>query len=268
MKIRDLIFPASIIVLFSILLTSGFHYSRIQEDDGVRINLAGRQRMLSQKITKEILLYNNGEIPSDIIKQSMKIFFETQQALINGGDAPVDLGSERYRFIPGTKDKTSMNELIEVARELEPVNVRINEFLVSKDKGALKFILAHNDSLLLKIDSAVFELQLNSEKNNRITRIIIICSFLLISILVSVNFYSRIKELRLASARIKELETILPICSNCKKIRIDNDHPIEPESWTTIEKYLHDNKDMLFSHSICPDCIKKLYPGMLEKMKK
>ena len=58
--------------------------------------------------------------------------------------------------------------------------------------------------------------------------------------------------------RIRILEGFLPICANCKKIRREN-------SWDQIEKYIADHSLAKFSHSICPDCMKKLYPELFEK---
>jgi len=53
--------------------------------------------------------------------------------------------------------------------------------------------------------------------------------------------------------RIRILEGFLPICANCKKIRHE-------KSWDQIEKYISEHSLAQFSHSICPDCMKKLYP--------
>ncbi|MEW6711421.1 MAG: hypothetical protein AB1403_16470, partial [Candidatus Riflebacteria bacterium] len=63
-----------------------------------------------------------------------------------------------------------------------------------------------------------------------------------------------ISSLRHAVSEIKELRGILPICSSCKKIR--NDHGY----WERIESYLHQHTKAEFSHGICPDCAKTLYP--------
>lgn len=63
-----------------------------------------------------------------------------------------------------------------------------------------------------------------------------------------------ITELRDALDQIKTLSGLLPICANCKKIRDDKGY------WNQIETYLHKHSHAKFSHSICPDCAKKLYP--------
>ncbi len=65
-------------------------------------------------------------------------------------------------------------------------------------------------------------------------------------------------ELTDALAKVKTLKGILPICSHCKNIRNDEGY------WTQLEQYISEYTDAFFSHSICPDCIKTLYPDLLE----
>jgi PAS domain S-box-containing protein len=64
-----------------------------------------------------------------------------------------------------------------------------------------------------------------------------------------------IAELQDALADVKLLSGLVPICANCKKIRDDQGY------WTQIESYIQDRSSAKFSHSICPDCAAKLYPG-------
>jgi len=64
-----------------------------------------------------------------------------------------------------------------------------------------------------------------------------------------------ITELQDALADVKLLSGLVPICASCKKIRDDQGY------WTQIESYIQDRSDAKFSHSICPDCAAKLYPG-------
>lgn len=55
-------------------------------------------------------------------------------------------------------------------------------------------------------------------------------------------------------SRIKVLEGILYICASCKRIRdVDG-------SWHELEDYITERSDSQFSHSLCPECVKKLYP--------
>jgi sigma-B regulation protein RsbU (phosphoserine phosphatase) len=69
----------------------------------------------------------------------------------------------------------------------------------------------------------------------------------------------KIEELRLALDQIKTLRGILPICANCKKIRDDQGY------WSQVEVYVRDHTEAEFSHSICPECIKKLYPELADE---
>jgi hypothetical protein len=62
--------------------------------------------------------------------------------------------------------------------------------------------------------------------------------------------------------RIKVLEGFIPICAKCKKIRNAKDQ------WEQMEKYITQHSLATFSHSICPDCLKQLYPDFYNsKMK-
>lgn len=63
-------------------------------------------------------------------------------------------------------------------------------------------------------------------------------------------------ELQGALENVKTLSGLLPICANCKKIRDDKGY------WNQIEAYIRDHSEADFSHSICPECGKKLYPEL------
>lgn len=54
-------------------------------------------------------------------------------------------------------------------------------------------------------------------------------------------------------AKITILEGLLPICSFCKKIRTKD------ESWEQLEKYITRHSQAEFTHSVCPECVKKHY---------
>jgi N-terminal 7TM region of histidine kinase len=65
------------------------------------------------------------------------------------------------------------------------------------------------------------------------------------------NLEQRIEE---AIADIKVLRGLIPICANCKKIRDDKGY------WNQVEVYIQQRSDARFSHHICPECIRVLYP--------
>jgi hypothetical protein len=63
-------------------------------------------------------------------------------------------------------------------------------------------------------------------------------------------------NLEKALKQIKTLHGLLPMCASCKKIRDDSGY------WKQIEAYLYEHSDAKFSHGICPDCAKELYPDI------
>ena len=61
-------------------------------------------------------------------------------------------------------------------------------------------------------------------------------------------------ELQEALSQVKTLSGLLPICASCKRIRDDQG------DWQAIETYIRDRSDAEFTHGLCPDCIRRLYP--------
>ncbi len=51
--------------------------------------------------------------------------------------------------------------------------------------------------------------------------------------------------------RLRQLESLLPICSYCNRIREADNH------WERIDFFIHRRTGTNFSHGICPDCLKK-----------
>lgn len=89
-------------------------------------------------------------------------------------------------------------------------------------------------------------------------------SFMFLSALIGV-FWGKIKHtikektaaIESLNKALEEVETLsgfLPICASCKKIRDDKGY------WNQIEAYISDHSEAQFSHGICPDCTKTLYP--------
>ncbi len=62
-----------------------------------------------------------------------------------------------------------------------------------------------------------------------------------------------IQELREALENVRKLRGLLPICAYCKKIRDDQGY------WNQLESYISQHADVTFTHSVCPECSKKIY---------
>lgn len=66
----------------------------------------------------------------------------------------------------------------------------------------------------------------------------------------------KVKKLKDALDEIKTLKGFIPICASCKQIRDDKGY------WNRLEAYIQKHSEAVFTHSICPDCIEKLYPDL------
>ncbi len=69
-----------------------------------------------------------------------------------------------------------------------------------------------------------------------------------------------IADLRAALNEVKTLSGLLPICCSCKKIRNDQGY------WLQIETYVQEHSTAEFSHGICPECARKLYPDYYKNL--
>ncbi len=65
-----------------------------------------------------------------------------------------------------------------------------------------------------------------------------------------------IGKLQQALAKVKKLSGLLPICASCKKIRDDRGY------WNQIESYIREHSEADFTHSLCPECVEKMYPHL------
>lgn len=65
-----------------------------------------------------------------------------------------------------------------------------------------------------------------------------------------------ISELQQALDEVNTLKGILPICSSCKSIRDDKGY------WNAVEQYITEHSEAVFAHSLCPECVRTLYPDL------
>ncbi len=71
---------------------------------------------------------------------------------------------------------------------------------------------------------------------------------------VQISNEQLISELRKATAEVKTLSGLLPVCASCKQVRDDQGY------WSQLETYLKKHTEISFSHGLCQDCAHKLYP--------
>lgn len=85
--------------------------------------------------------------------------------------------------------------------------------------------------------------------------------FLIVSIAESVILFIHEKILSNYLSQIRTMRGLIPICANCKNIRDDKGY------WKQVEVYIQEHSEADFTHSICPDCAKKLYPDIYDRKK-
>ncbi len=78
--------------------------------------------------------------------------------------------------------------------------------------------------------------------------------FLIMGGLITLNVQRMESELASADQEIKNMSSLIPICAACKKIRDDKGY------WEAVENYIQRTTNKDLTHSICPECTKKLYP--------
>jgi K+-sensing histidine kinase KdpD len=65
-----------------------------------------------------------------------------------------------------------------------------------------------------------------------------------------------VAELRGANARIRTLSDMLPICPDCRRVRVGD----QIQQWKTVETYLAETPELQLSHALCPDCSARHFP--------
>jgi len=139
---------------------------------------------------------------------------------------------------------------VEVMKNLGKKNEqRLNILGPQRYFGEMALIddLARSASVIAKKDTQV----LSIERLN-LHREIEKCPTLALELLQVLSRRLRATE----RSMINTLGAFLPICANCKKIREDNG------SWRSVEEYVSEHSETEFSHSVCPECVKKLYPEL------
>lgn len=119
----------------------------------VTINLSGKQRMLTQKMTKEFLLVANG-INTDKnirnLKQTASLFERTLKGLMDG-DKDLEL--------PGTKDQNIRDQLNTVEEHWKKYKLVLDKVIVGGAGGitakGIETAAMHNMHLLKKMNKAV-----------------------------------------------------------------------------------------------------------------
>ncbi|NDV21782.1 methyl-accepting chemotaxis protein [Desulfovibrio sp. JC022] len=162
----------SVIGMFAIILCMfvGTTYVAFkQKDDGLVINLAGRQRMLSQKISKEVMLYmlDSSEEHRKLIHKTEQVFSKTLAALANSGQAPLTLNVNGPSASIPKPETTVATQLRKVDSVWDEYSEMVESILDGSKQISPDALSGKSLSLLKEMNAAVVMLQKNAENNTR-----------------------------------------------------------------------------------------------------
>jgi nitrate/nitrite-specific signal transduction histidine kinase len=130
-----------------------------QKHDSLVINLAGRQRMLSQKMTKEILLFSEGTLTPDEVTNTINVFHDTLNSLHHGGKAPLDLDKTKFAELPKPSSKEVVAQLQKVESIWKLYQKNALKIISKKDQRPLQDIKKIEATLAREMKEVVDRLQ-------------------------------------------------------------------------------------------------------------
>jgi len=145
-----------------------------QKSDGSVINIAGRQRMLTQKFTKEFYLAlqqaRGGDASFDPgqMKKSKELFGISLKALSQGGKTYLDLGMTKSIELPGTRIpqisaklkevETLWQQLQAAVDRITPANHNLEQ-LVQINKLSVKVLANMNQAVVMLANDSDYKVQ-------------------------------------------------------------------------------------------------------------
>ena len=146
--------------IVAIALVGSVLYMQVkQKHDSLVINLAGRQRMLSQKMTKELLLFSEGYLSSEKIIRTIDVFDNTLTSLYHGGKAPLDLTQTQFTELPKPESKEVTDQLQKVESIWKQFRENALQILKEKEQPSLENVKKINVALLEEMKEVVDRLQ-------------------------------------------------------------------------------------------------------------
>lgn len=189
-----------IFLLFFLIPTLMFIFTLFstnkQKNDSVVINLAGRQRMLSQKMSKESLTLIHQELMGDhaasqktiqTLRNTILVFDKTLNSLLHSGDAPLSLDLKGKSAILPKATGDVLTQLEMVLTLWTPFKASIERLIVEKQEEDIQTILKSNLPLLGAMNKAVVLLQNQAE--GKVTELFISQSVSLLAGIILVGLF-------------------------------------------------------------------------------
>ena len=165
-------------LIIALMFIMTWTISEKQKDDGLVINLAGRQRMLVQKIVKETVSFNYARANAwaeeqnilGSLKATMSIFDKTHKALLESGEAPITLdpSSSETRFCPKS-DYSAVEKLAAAEKIKDELYAKIADLTADKANSdkSIKWMLENDKKILSELNDAVSIIQKKSEDRTK-----------------------------------------------------------------------------------------------------
>nr|WP_048202629.1 methyl-accepting chemotaxis protein [Methanocaldococcus bathoardescens] len=234
------------------------------KNDGKVINIAGKQRMLIQKMTKEAFMIGSGHDEyRKTLKETAELFDKTLNGLISGSE---ELG------LPPAPDKVKP-QLLKVKQLWEPFYAKI-KIIYTKNpddpefKEALDYLEKHNMELLAEMNKAVMLYQELYDKKIKFANDVAIASTILglligvVSIIiVNKTILEPLKELERISSKLANREYGIK-----QKIKFGNDEI--GKIFANIEKIYHNLKEDMEEQKKDKELLKKMFNEIMDVMKK
>ncbi|WP_457572029.1 methyl-accepting chemotaxis protein [Desulfovulcanus sp.] len=173
----------AMLIIFSIsvaMVIATFIVTLKQKNECLVINLAARQRMLTQKMSKEAMtfLYRakiTGQMDQSLIttlKKTEKLFDLTLNSLIESGPAPITLNPDGEKKILPKAQGTVVDQLKQVKKLWLSFKRNVEKVIAEQDPEAIEFVMRNNISLLKQMNKAVEMMQALAEKRVTLLRAI------------------------------------------------------------------------------------------------
>ena len=218
-----------------------------------KINHAQMTRMLSELLTQDrgVHIHITSLTPIQPINAPDPWERQALEAFASGR-------TEQHEVIDATSGEQVFRYMTPLKAEISCLNCHHEHKNVDEIRGGIS----------ISFDFGPFQ-KLRTQSNRQIWLLHVLGfsgSFLLIAFLGRKLLFS-IEALRESLRRIRQLEGLVPICANCKKIRNEGADPRDSNSWVPVEVYIAERTDTEFTHSLCPECFGKLYPGLRAGLK-
>ncbi|WP_151704346.1 methyl-accepting chemotaxis protein [Nitrincola alkalilacustris] len=207
-------FLFSYIAMFAVTLLTAFTIYVSTGADATNINVAGAQRMLSQKLAKETLLVAGGNLDKTVQERTINTFEQNHRALLQGDPA---------RNISAVRHDEARQQLERVGRAWEAYRQSINLYLTTPDSSNAQALESNAVTVLEAMHAAVNMMELQANRETRQQQMVALFACVVVLLLVVMG---RVFGLTVMMRQVKNLRDHLRILSSgnfSRPIEVDND---------------------------------------------